>query len=671
MKQGSWAPAAMLVALLLSSPKAAAQALSDLHLGRWGGSLEMGYGTERQQLRSADGSPEVSSTLRRTQERLTVRNDGFNFIDPGFVSGSLSLTFGLLQDRLNSEGTTSSRNATLTGYGFDTTLFGALPYNASLYANRNETFLTQPFGRSDVDLENRGLVLRLREDSPLRDWGIPYFSGSVRAEQQHMKENTTSVLGQSFSRDELRNTIGFSGRKGFQTSDLDFGYELSDVSNSVFQAGNFRSQTANLNYSLDFGQSLNRRSDTRLFYYSRSGEFPFSVLNANERIQVDHLQNLSTIYQYQFGRTDAPLGATTTHSGLFGVRYRPYRDLDANMDASKRHQELPTGTREADAGQLALQYHHDLGGKGTVFGRASGRYELDDNRLAASQVSVTDEGQTAPTPLGAGAGFLLNQPFVLASSIVVFDTRGGARIATAPGTDYELLPEGDLTRIVPLPTSAIIQPGDPLAVSYVYELDPSVKYSTTTQSVSGGVDLRWIALSAGHEQSKQRLLSGQDSRFLQDVVRDNAQLDLRGQWKELRAQAGAGLVRYEATRLAYVQQRYTQLASYRLNRTTTLGFNADETFTHYTLPERETKSRSVRLTLDWYGPWGVPTTALLGHRVYEDSLQPTETINEASLRARFTYGKLDLSSTFTATDRMRGGFELSSWRLDFLAIRRF
>jgi hypothetical protein len=57
--------------------------------------------------------------------------------------------------------------------------------------------------------------------------------------------------------------------------------------------------------------------------------------------------------------------------------------------------------------------------------------------------------------------------------------------------------------------------------------------------------------------------------------------------------------------------------------------------------------------------------------VYKDSLQPAETINEASLKARLRYGKLDLTSGFTASERIRGGFETANWRLDLMATRRF
>ena len=664
--------AAMAMLSLLAAAESAAQSLADLHSGAWGGSLQIGYGTDREEVRAADGSPAITSARRRTQENLSLRNDGFYFIDPGLATGNLSLSFGLLQERASSDGLSTSREATLTGYAFDSTFLGALPYNGTLYANRSENFLTQPFGRTDLTLENRGLALRLREDSALRDWGVPFFSAGLRAEQQDTKEETTSLLGQSFHRDEHRNTVALDGHKGFETSDLEAHYEASDVVNSSFSGASFQSQTASLNYSRDFGSLLNRRSDTRLFYYDRSGTSEFSLLSADERLRIAHQQNLATTYSYSLTRATTAQDISTTQRGAVDVLYRPYRDLLTNAEAAARHQQVSAGTRDTRSGQLGLQYQRALAKSGAVFARAVGRYQVDDNRLSTSQINVIDEAQSAPNPLGAGAGFLLNQGFVVVSSIVVVDTRGGARLATTLGVDYDVVLEGNLVRIVPLATSAVIQPGDPLAVSYTYELDPSIKYSTTTGSVSGGIDLRWIAFSVGHEQSDQKLISGEDGRFLQNLRRDSAQLDLRGAWKTFQAQAGAAYVQYDSTRLAYKQQRYTQLLSDRPSRALALTLQADQTLTDFTLPPvHQTDARSVRLTADWYAPSGWASTAFVARRELKDSLQPTETITEASVRSRFGYGKLDLSAAFTVSQRLRGGSELSSWRIDTLATRRF
>jgi len=662
--------ATMMILSLLPPSETGAQELGGLRLGAWGGEIEMGYASEHQQTRS-DGSLVNDFTHRRLRERLGVRNQGFSVLDPRLITGNLGLTLDLYQDHDRSDGTDVSRRGKLIGYAFDSTFLAEKPYNATLYAGRNQNTLTQPFGgRTEIDYENRGAVLRLREDSSLREWGIPYFSSSVRAYREHTKQSTTG-FGQTFERDELRNVMSFDAHKGFETSDLDLRYELNDLDNLASPPDSFQTRTGTLNYSLDFGPGLNRRWDSRLSHSTRTGLSPTTFFNADEQIRIDHYENLSTDYRYLLTRIETSTGTTDTQNGIFHVQHRLYRNLTTNALVSAMRQELPTGTRGSEAAQLDFGYRRNLPWDGQVFARAGGRKQFDESNLSASQINVVDEPHNAPAPLGGGAGFLLDQSFVVPSTIVVVDTRGGARLPTSPGVDYDIVPEGNLIRIVPLLSSLVIQAGDPLVVSYTYEVDPSVKYATDSYWLSAGVDLRWIAFSLGHEQSGQTLLSGADSQFLEDRRKDTAQLESRAAWATLQGRASAAVTRYDSTHLAYTQQRFNQRFSFRPEPRLVLTLDAEESFTDYTLPERQSLAHSLVLTLDWLAPGGWSTTTLVGRRVYKDSLVPTETINEASFRARLVYGKLEIVSVLALNDRTRGTFQTMDRRWDLKFIRRF
>ena len=202
-----WLSAMMIATALLAAGASRAVTLSDLHLGRWDGVLETDFGVERDQTRSPDGTLDVQSSSRRAREGLTIRNQGFFFVTPGLASGNLALTLALSQDREIGNGSQDARRAKLVGYTFDSSIFAALPYNGTVYANRSQTVLYAPFARTELALENRGTIFRLREDSPLKEHGLPYFNVNVSAEQQHSREATTSALGQAFSSDELRNSF--------------------------------------------------------------------------------------------------------------------------------------------------------------------------------------------------------------------------------------------------------------------------------------------------------------------------------------------------------------------------------------------------------------------------------------------------------------------------------
>ena len=663
------AAAACLACALAAAPAGAQIAWSDFHLGRWEGGLQAGFEAGRQETRSPDGS-QTDFALRRFDEKVSIGNTGMYFIDPRLFSADAVLTLGWLQDRESSAGVSRATRSELLGYALDAALLGAKPYGGALFANRHQSFLTQPFGRTDVTFENRGATFRLREDSIVRAWGIPYLSANVHVEQQRIEEATESVLGQSFHRDESRTMFGFDGHDGLPTADLDWSYEYTDLRDRLFPQDNFHSHSANLNYSQDFGPALNRRWDSRLSYYRRDGVAPYDIVTATEQVRVDHDTSLTSGYRYLLSRAASLSGLTTLQSAGADVRHQLYQNLGYGADATASHETLPAGTRDFVSGRTDVRYTHRLPLDGRLFSHASARAQLNDNRLSSSTVSVIDEAHAAPTPLGAGAGFFLNQPFATISTIVVVDTRGGARLPTVEGVDYELVEEGNRTRIDPLLTSAVIRAGDPLAVSYDYRTAPSIRYATYSGVVGGGVSFGWIDGSVAHEQSSQRLIAGEDNGFLESVRKDTVQLDLQGAWKSLQGQASAAYVRYDATRLAYTQQRYYESVVYRHAANVSFGLAADWTRTDFTLPVRHTDARSARGTIDWFAA-GWSTTAMLARRVYKDDTQQTETITEATVRTRFEYGRLTIASDAAAGERVRGGFRTRNWSAGVHFTRKF
>ena len=147
--------------------------------------------------------------------------------------------------------------------------------------------------------------------------------------------------------------------------------------------------------------------------------------------------------------------------------------------------------------------------------------------VSSAHVPVVDSPYQAPPELGAGAGFLLNETDVVTSTIIVVDVRGGARLPTVLGIDYEVEVEGNRTKIVPLATSPVIQAGDPLQVSYSHLMDPSLESRITSQSYFLSGDWQWIAVSLTHDTTKQEPLSGQQQALLSDQKRTALRVDLR------------------------------------------------------------------------------------------------------------------------------------------------
>jgi len=650
-------------------------------LGKWSGDVELGYLQSRQETHE-ESVPTDKNVLRRYDEQVTIRNQGFYLMDPRLLTGDLALTYGEFQQRNHFSDDLQSdqnENGRLTGYAFDTSLLAAKPYSGMFFANRNQSVSDREFGgRTDSTFESHGAAFRLREDSFFRDWGVPYFSSTLSARQEHMQENTDEI-GQKFQRDETRNTATLEAKKGFETADLSFRYEAVNDEDRVRPQNAYETQSANLNYSRDFGPTLNRRWDSRMEFFNFMNQ---NSANQNSRtyylvdegVRIDHNVNLFTNYRYLFTRVATEAGYTTRQSGTILAQHRLYKNLTTTYTAQGAHTDQPndSGTLDSYAGQVDLNYRRALTPGRRVFVRLGGRSQINDNNLKVSQIDVNDEPHIAPSPLGGSAGFTLSNPFVITSTIVVVDARGGGRLPTTYGVDYDIVQEGDYTKIVPLATSPVINAGDPLLVSYSYEVSPSIRYSTDSWWLSGGLDFSWLAVSYIHEVFDQTLLGGHDGKFLDDRQTDTAQLELRGDWRSVQARANAMQQIQDSTRLAYTRRQYGQFLSYRPQLDLVLAVDAQESITDYTLPEqRENRFRSIRFTLDRTVHGGWYTTVFAGERVTEDTLLETETVREAGIKARRSYGKLDVIPSLTWSDRKRGPVEFTDTRVEVRLVRRF
>lgn len=653
---------------LLAAGEATAQMLGVLNPGTWDGTLEVSAGFGRDLMRS-DGVAEPAFSQRNTSELLTIRNNAFSVLDPALLSGSVGITLGMEQEHASALDTATNVNSKILGYSFDSSLLNDLPYGGALFANRSRTLTIQPFGHVETTTTNRGFSMRLNEGSPLKDMGLPYLSGTVQMEEQHLQELSTSALGLGVSaQDQMRKTLSTEGHKGFETADLDWQGEVDDIKDQFVENGSYRSKAASLNYGLDFGSTLNRRWDSRMSYLSREGTSPMSLFSMNEGLHIGLQSNLSTDYSYQLTRLDTLNIPSQSQVGSFSMQYQPYQNLGASV--SLQHQQQPYGKIDVAGEALNYRYQHSLPWQGKLLVGLKDGYQLTDTQIQSTLVNVIDEAQIAPAAFGAGAGFLLNQSFALPASIVVVDTRGGARLSTTRGVDYELLQVAGQTTVIPLLTSAIIMVGDPLAVSYTYEIAPSLKYVTATRSASVAMDFGWISFSVARDESDVKLLSGVDSLFLPDFHNDSAHLDLHGVWDRFQGSAGISYLNSRSTLISYVERRYFQNATYQYARNLGFTLNSDWTLTDYQLPVAHlSDSRATSLTANWTLENGLTMSAHTGLRYLNDTLLPTETVSDAGVRGRLKYGKLLMTSDFSFNRRIRDGMELNNWQVDITVSR--
>jgi hypothetical protein len=642
----------------------------DAGLGHWSGSLGLNFLDGTQSFSSAN-APTSTSSRRTTRETLRIENSGFYLLSPLFCTGNMAIDLGLGQDKSSGSGSDTATNDNAKGYSLDTTFLPEKPYSASLFANRSHEHVLQPFGATVVgESQNGGAWFHLRQDSILNDWGYPWFESSLGLHQEH-RQNTTTSFGRSQTTDDKSRTAEFAANKGFETADLGFNYAANDISNQAFSQGNFHSKASGLQYSLDFGPTLNRRLDATLNYQTRDGQASSTTLTNNEHLRIDHFQNLSTDYQYGATHQNYRDVRTSQQNGAFTVVHKLYDNLTSSAGLSGSYATLPNGKITSRGGSLNEIYQHSLPGKGSLFVNLSGGYQVNDNNLSASSVNVFDEVHSAPNPISAGAGFLLDHMFVTVSSIVVTNLKGGSRTPTTADIDYSVVAENNQIRIVPIVGSVLIGAGDPLVVSYTYLLDERLKYATKSSAYGMGINYPWILAAYNHQQSDQTPLSGA-ALFLQNSRQDILQVGLEGTVWEMATKANMSLEKIETTTSAYRRTKLTSSLSRELPSNIRLAFGVNASESQYTVPDqRKTSTRSAHASFNWFTWSGWTHTASMDWSRYKDGSTPAETLVQAIGQSSVTLGKLSLVAEVALGEWLRNGSRSTNRSLNINIVRRF
>ncbi|MFI4940588.1 MAG: hypothetical protein ACHP7O_09660, partial [Burkholderiales bacterium] len=528
--------------------------ISNLHLGSWSGSMGFDYLYGEQSSNSAGSGVETSSNTG-LREAFRIANQGFYFLSPLLCTGNMVLTLDFDQDKSAAAGSTTTQNGRDIGYGVGLNFLSEMPYTSEISVNRTQSQILQPFGGLMVGVDqNSAILFQLLPDSIFNDLGFPWLGATLGIHQDH-NQNTTTSFGNSMLTDEKNSSLDFSLQKGFETADFGFNFQVNKQQNQIISEDNFQSKAAGLNYSLDFGPSLNRRLDANVNYMERGGVSPSTTLIDSEHLRIDHFQNLRTDYHYGFNRQTTDGVSSTTQNGTFNVNYQLFSNLGTMAGLNVSNSSLLDGSTDSYGGTVSQNYHHGLPGSGNLSLNWGAGYQLTNNNLSSSVINVLTEAHSAPNPFGAGVGFLLSNNFAVASSVVVTDVRGGQLIPVVAGIDYDLIEQNDRIKIVPLAGSLLIQPGDPLTVSYDYQADASGRSAAKTSGFGVTLDYHWISISFNREVDTQIPLGKSSTDFLESSQDNNLLLGLHGLLLGMTASADMGLENYKSTSSAYQQDK--------------------------------------------------------------------------------------------------------------------
>lgn len=626
------------------------------------------------------GEENRNSLLQR--EILTLRNSGAIF-DPRLVN----FTFGGSYGYYNSWATEDNQRGGLLGYDFSASILPQKPYSLTLFTNRAQNFYSREVpGVTQILNENLGGTL-------VAD--ALYIPSTLRFRREYRDEESRGLVlgGAGSSQKNLRNVLTYEGLRGWLNSELDLHYELTDdqnLSNSGFGSPavgpnlSSRRHDAALNYSIDFGPELNRRWDSRIRFMAQTGFTNLTTLNINEWLRIEHQENFLTNYRYAFTDTKSQDGSAFNHDLALGLEHHLYRNLVTTFETENNYQTLSAGSKEMLRNNLNFIYTKRLPLDGQLNASLGGGLSYETDKFNGSEGFAPQETHTAASPFALSIS--LSNPFVNLTSVVVTKTSAGPLpagcvppidplIPLVAGRDYVLQTVGNVTEIKPLPCLGLsvgINPGDTIAADYRFSLPSSpLAFTTSTWHANFSLDYGWIRPYFTHSQTNQSLVSGSDSRFLNDERVDSLGIEFRfdsQRWHSRFLGEGQG---YASTRTKYEGIRFNQILGVTIRPDLTLMFNADEAFTTFILPRRKTLSAMGAATLSYSPTPYIVADLFTELRMMNDNTSENERSRQAGLRLRWYYRKLEILPTIELLDRSYGDRRTMNFHGLLSIIRRF
>ncbi len=614
-----------------------------------------------------------------TEERLTVRNAGAYIIHPRFITFSLGGTFGLAQERTKAEVDgqevhDEERDADLLGYDALISFFADSAWSLNLFGNRNKYTQRREFaGFIYTDVENTGATLSARR---------LYIPSTLTVRQERLQDES-QVASVTTRRDVTRNVVTYDGRRGWVDSEMALRYELVEKSDYVRPELDYNSQTGSMYYSLDFGQELNKRWDSRIRASERTGYSEEMRWNVDEVVRIDHTRNLRTQYGYFFTDTERLQGDTTSHRAEFGVRHQLYESLTTEFLFNVIRRDLIGGSNNINSSQMFLDYTKRLPGKGRLLIGLGGYFGKEDDQFDAASVQFLQEPHVFDAPFARPIA--LERPFVFEPSVSVTRTALGAASGCdvarplVEGIDYELRTVGNITEIVPIDDCTInptagIGPGDIIAVDYQAEAPRKLTFTSTSWNLNTSLDYNWIRPFFIHDEQRQEPDADdpQQAQFLQNRQSDIVGVELRYTGPVARARATVEYERLRSRDQDYYAVRGNELLQYYFSRLWHLNLTARQSVTEFSFPEvRRTKILEARTILRYTASASLYTEFHVVWRSIDDTLVPDEEVREARVQLRWRFGKLEINPSVSYVNRKRGVADLQEYRAFVRAIRRF
>jgi hypothetical protein len=442
----------------------------------------------------------------RTTQRLTPSYGltvPFAILDPTFLVGSLGGSVNFTQSESSGSSDQSSSSSKL-GYQYNAGGIllkeTATPFN--FYANSTDTTSQQDFSpNSTVTYSTYGI------NGLIKSKILPVSYSYRHDDSKTDVENSLSETVQ-----DAANVILTHRLNNLMTTSVNGAYLQTKNTNSFSTANTTANQTTlNINNTLLFTNIYNWLGtlSSDLFIQNVSGTYPIETRMLTESYDSSLGKGLLLGASYTIGSTKTTLQSQQVRAGQVFLEHRLFDSLRTRLTGSFNNTDNGAGEGNSiTSGTAQMIYTKKFPKDAVLQLEASDGITVRDSKLNSSlqsqqneQISVVSISQLYP----------LKNPRV----VQIFEVRNkNTSQLFLPNVDYDTLVIGQTTFITINPAGGI-HTGDVILVTYEFQSDPSIKYSTNTASGSASYTLfnGRYQLQTMYSESSSTLLSGGQGSF--------------------------------------------------------------------------------------------------------------------------------------------------------------
>jgi hypothetical protein len=475
--------------------------------------------------------------------------------------------------------------------------------------------------------------------------GFNWFSDrtTVNATAGYWDEKNTGLTGYSQLSQEYFNLIGVNHRvNGGQTS---LTAQANLYENTLGQGNTQDSRNYGIGLSdaemLGEFKNITVATSGGYSHAEYTGQ-SLDIVTASENLTVHHTPNLDSFGTLNYNHSDYTAGSDDRLQGVYGLHHQLYDSLASVLNAHGYYENTDsTGGNSASYDSYGVtgaeDYTKRLGVWGHLTSGVSLSVDHQDNYSSSSLQTTIDEPHTLTL---TGPPVYLDHPNVIMSSVVV---RGPGGVVATVNVDYSLVPVGDLTQIVLIPTSTVLHNGDVVLVTYESNSAYTASYDTISGSFQFRLDLYdHFGIYTRLTWSDNDAPANVQTQTLTDWITGVDYV-----WNYLRT--GLEYEDYVSSYTSYQAVRVFQTLTFRPSKFSTLGLNLNGSTYQYSSGGNQNQAQflghyniQLQSSLSWFAEAGA---------IYQDYSGSDQWAGTARTGLSWTHGKLSARAGYDFNDQ--------------------